>query len=346
MYLGVLAAAEWLFPAVFAAHAAGWLEATLILSVSFLVFSILDFNSESYIARVCYIIAGTQLACAGYFMLASIASVLVYFLLPWFRAFAPELFFSLAVIITIYGIINARILRTVNLNVALPNLPPVWRNRTAIMVSDLHLGHVLRDGFIQKVVRRINQLKPDIVFVPGDFFDGVKTTFDELAAQFKNVHAPLGIYFVSGNHEEIAGMQDCEQAIGQAGIVILEDAKTEVDGLQILGAAYHHETDDSVRQLFASFQIDRTRPSIFLKHVPNRIPLAAEAGVSLQLSGHSHQGQIWPGNLITKSLWKGFDYGLRRLGNFQIYTSSGAGTWGPPLRVFTKSEIVRITFHS
>src|SRR5581483_4104212 len=101
-----------------------------------------------------------------------------------------------------------------------------------------HFGHILKQGFGKKIVNKINSHKPEIVFIPGDFYDGEHTNFQELADEFKKIEAPLGIYYCSGNHEMYAGYTECEAAIKKAGIHILEDRLTEVHGLQILGLAY------------------------------------------------------------------------------------------------------------
>ena len=90
--------------------------------------------------------------------------------------------------------------------------------------------------------------------------------------------------------------------------------------------------------------IDPSKPSILLKHIPDHREAVEKSGINFQISGHTHHGQIWPFRYITKKIFKGFDYGLKSLNNLQIYTSSGVGTWGPPLRIFTKSELIKITF--
>ena len=117
----------------------------------------------------------------------------------------------------------------------------------------------------------------------------------------------------------------------------------EVEGLQIAGIAYKHETMLDFAKTLTSLNLNKNKPSILLKHVPKQLEEAEEAGVSLQLSGHTHFGQIWPGNLITKRYWKGYAYGLKKYKKMQIFVSSGLGTWGPPMRLFSKSEMVKIT---
>lgn len=157
------------------------------------------------------------------------------------------------------------------------------------------------------------------------------------------MNSQFGIYYVTGNHEAIAGYKICEDALQSAGVHILENQKVEVEGLQIGGLAYTHETDQSVRETLNTLNLDPSKPSILLKHIPSHVEEVAKAGVSLMLSGHTHQAQVWPFRYITQKVFKGFDYGLKTLNQLQVYTSSGVGTWGPPVRIFTKSEIVKIT---
>ena len=337
-------ALTYFFP-FFAVHEDSLLTTLILLSVSFLVLSLLEFNVESPILRYSYILSAIWIPTWFYLLLASFLSLIGSFIFPKSSVGLAATIYSCALALSLYGVINARVIRVTNLPIKLPNLPELWKGKTAVMVSDLHLGHVLRYGFAGRVIAKINHLRPDIVFIPGDFFDGVKTNFVDLANLFRAVKVPKGIYYVSGNHEQIAGYKVCEEAIAGAGIHILENAKVEVDGLQIVGTAYQHETVESLAELFAAMGIDRERPSIYLKHVPNHFEAAEQAGISLQLSGHSHRGQLWPGNWITRAIWKGYDYGLKKFGPaMQVFTSSGVGTWGPPLRVGSRSEVVRITF--
>ena len=339
------------FPALYT-HNTGILIACMVVSISFLGMTFADHVSENFLVTWGYILSSALLALAFYFLVISIPLLLIFAL----SSIAGQILGTIAVagsgLITIYGLINARIIRVVELKVKLPNLPEIWKHRSAIMASDLHFGHILNMGTAKKVAAKIRSLKADIVFIPGDFYDGGHTDFRSLANEFSGKSiAPLGVYFSSGNHELFAGYNLCEDAIKNAGIKILEDQKVEIDGLQIIGLAYHGdslsgqpETHESVKQKLSTIGVDRVRPSIVLKHVPNHMEAIEEMGGSLQLSGHSHQGQTWPGPLVTKRVWKGFDYGFKKLRNLQVYVSSGVGTWGPPVRFMTQSEIIRITF--
>jgi predicted MPP superfamily phosphohydrolase len=118
-----------------------------------------------------------------------------------------------------------------------------------------------------------------------------------------------------------------------------------VDGIQIVGVNYRDATHgEHFRKTLRRTGLDRGQASILLTHAPDRIQVSAEEGISLQLSGHTHHGQFWPWTLVAERMYGKFVYGLQRLGEMQIYTSCGAGTWGPPLRVGSRPEIVAITF--
>ncbi len=319
----------------------------MLLSVSFLGMSIVTFHRESKWLRMPYILSAIWLPTWFYLLMAALATIIVNAIWPAGTLITPKIIFGIALLLCLYGIINARITRVINLKISLPNLPEYWKGKTAIMASDLHLGHILRKGFAQRIIKQINSLKPDIVFLPGDFYDGVKTDFTYLAGLFKELKSTHGTYYVTGNHEEIAGYEICEKAISGGGIHILENQMVDINGLQVAGLAYYSEskeTPEGISQLISSMKLDPLKPTVLLKHVPNLVAAISKMGVHLQLSGHTHLGQVWPFRYATRRVYKGFDYGLKTLENYKIYTSSGAGTWGPPVRIFTKSEMVRIEF--
>jgi predicted MPP superfamily phosphohydrolase len=343
LYLCLLFIFPWLIP-----YKHALLSVLLLLSVSFLAFSFLEFKSDNIIIGVAYTLSGLWIVAWFYLLVSSLAACLAYLITSKSFPYVTSTFFIIALAVWVYGIINARILRTVELKIKLPNLPEYWKGKTAVMVSDLHLGHVLRKGFAKKIVAKINSFSPEIVFIPGDFYDGAKTDFASLANLFKEVKSPQGIYFCSGNHEMFAGYDECETALREAGITILENEKIEVNGLQIAGVAYNRnliqDTIVGFKGILEKLNLDKSKTSILLKHVPLQIEDVQGASINLMLSGHTHKGQVWPGSIVTKKFWKGFDYGFQWVGDLQIYTSSGAGTWGPPVKINSASEIVKITF--
>ena len=148
-----------------------------------------------------------------------------------------------ALLAGIAAIVNAAWTRVVRVTVKLPNLPAAWRGRTAALVSDLHLGHVRNAGFLRRIVRKLSQLRPDVLFIPGDLYDGTAVDLARLAKPWSEFSAPLGAYFVTGNHEQFSSPTKYLDAVRQSGIRVLENEKIVLDGLQIVGVHYHDSTN-------------------------------------------------------------------------------------------------------
>jgi uncharacterized protein len=331
------------------------LGATLfLLAFSFIAAALLGYSSSSLPVRLIYTFAAIWLGFLNYFFFAACFCWLVDLALlfsplapslPQYRPLIAGIFFSLAILTGIYGLLNARWVRIRRVTVQLPNLPPSWCGRTALLISDLHLGNINGPGFCRRIVALAARLQPDIVFLPGDLFDGVHADPSRLIAPFKDLSPPYGTFFTAGNHEEYGGETNFTHALIQAGIRVLINEKINVDGLQILGIPYadSHSPIHLRANLEALFP-DPALASILLNHAPHRLPIVEQAGISLQLSGHTHGGQLIPFTWFTRSAFGKFTYGLHRFGSLQVYTSSGAGTWGPPMRVGTHPEIVLLQF--
>jgi predicted MPP superfamily phosphohydrolase len=188
-------------------------------------------------------------------------------------------------------------------------------------------------------------MRPDILFIGGDLYDVEAVDLDRMIEPFSKISAPYGIYFITGNHEEFYDNTPFLEAVRRAGIRVLYNEMIDLDGLQIIGVDYRDaRREEQFRSILKEMGIAPHKPSILLKHTPFHLQVAREQGVSVQLSGHTHRGQVFLFRFITSRVYRGYDYGLRRFGDLLVYTSSGAGTWGPPMRIDTNPEIVVITF--
>ena len=309
------------------------------LAASFIVVSILSNKYDSIVTRFIYRASSVWLGFAMWLLLFSV--------LYWITdgIFSGWFVLTATLAMGIYGLIHADNIQITRYMIALPALPAAWRGKTAALVSDMHLGQVNGAAFAKKVSDQIESLRPDIIFVDGDLFDGVKVDVDAVVSPLSRLRAPHGIYFVTGNHEEFGANDHFIAAVRKIGIRVLDNEKVELDGLQIIGVDDHDSNiPGSFGRILSEMGIDRSRPSILVKHQPSLLAAAEEAGISLQVSGHTHRAQMWPLSYITRAIYKGYDYGLKRLGAMQVCTSSGAGTWGPPLRVGTRAEVVVLTF--
>ena len=320
------------------------------VSMSFLAASVLAFRHTNAVLRLFYRIAAVWLGLVSFLFFAAALSWIVIggaLLVGWHADFhrIVEVLFAAALVIGLFGVLNASLTRVRRITVRLENLPEAWRGRKAALISDLHLGHVRNGGFLRRIVAKVMKEKPDAVFVAGDLYDGTAIDEARAAEPLRELRAPHGTYFVAGNHEQFGDDSRFLRAVTGAGVRILHNEKVEADHLQIVGVPYNHATHDGhLRSVLQGIGVDRNRASILVTHAPDRPHVAEEAGISLQVSGHTHVGQFFPWTWVARRIYRQFAYGLSRIGKMQVYTSSGAGTWGPPLRLGSSPEIVLLQF--
>src|SRR5258708_4328109 len=238
VFQGVILAAHWfvyetwsLFWGPMSAAAQRGLAVSLaILGFSFLGVMLLAFRANNIFIRIAYRVAAVWLGALNFLVLASVAAWLAYgFVLTTSLQFPSRSIavatFGAAALVSAWGLANAHWVRVKKITVHLPNLPRAWRGRTAVLVSDLHLGHVHHRGFSHRIVRKIGSLKPDVVFIAGDFFDGTHVDARNVAAPWKYLRAAFGAYFVTGNHELFRGESVYLDALRPARIPVLRNAQ-------------------------------------------------------------------------------------------------------------------------
>jgi uncharacterized protein len=321
-----------------------------VLSASFLATSLLAFRYNNVLLRWLYTLAAIWLGALSFLFFAACACWVIYGVVRLAGAnvngrLLDVSVFGIAAAVSAYGVINAAWTRVRRVSIKLPNLPASWRGRKAALISDMHLGHVKNVGFARRMTAAINKLKPDIVWIAGDLYDGTAVDAKRAASPLKGLNPPLGTFFVEGNHEEFRDPAKFLDAVRATGVRVLDNEKTEVDGLQILGVPYKHATHaNHFGSVLQAMGIDRERASVLLTHAPDHVAVAEAAGIGLQVSGHTHLGQFIPYTWLAARMYREFVYGLNRIGEMLVYTSSGAGTWGPPLRVGSQPEIVLFEF--
>jgi len=285
---------------------------------------------------------------------------------PLSRGAAFSVAVALALSASTYGLWNANHPIVTSLEVEIQDLPEVWEGRTVVQLSDVHLGSVHGESFLGRVVDTVNRLDPEAVFITGDLFNGSCSDFDRFQDEFDGLRSRRGVFFVTGNHEGYAGLAAPLEFLKGTKIRVLDDECIEMDGLQIVGVSFpwFSRRARSVNPFDRGGCYRREKPSILLYHTPTdvhesygdretqqiqsyfspntRFSFAAEAGVDLQLSGHTHGGQMFPFGLLTRVLWNGFDRGVHRIGDLTLYVSRGTGTWGPPVRTGSRPEIVAV----
>lgn len=321
--------------------------AITFLASSFFFASLLIHWWENIATRSFYFLTGVWLGLVAVFIALAVVGWPVLLLGEKFSLglsgrWLGGLIVAVSLLVTGYGIFNAGRPVTRELEVRMNNLPEIWRGKVVVQITDIHLGAVHRPDFIEKVIARVNELKPEMVFITGDYYDGMDGQLDELARPLNDIKAPRGVYFVTGNHETYLGLEAVFAALGKTRVKVLNDETATVDGLSVVGVGYPPFGErKSLTEVLN--RLKPSRPAILLYHEPRQIEAAAASGlVDLMLMGHTHDGQVWPIEYISRLIYKKFVYGLYQVGDMIVYTSSGVGTWGPPLRTGNHPEIVAI----
>ncbi len=254
-----------------------------------------------------------------------------------------------ATLICVLGFFNAKNIVVTEYEVILKKtMPSAVR---IALISDMHLGTSIHGGDLEGIVEKINALSPDLILLGGDIYEE-RTTKEELSASyaaFSRLYAPLGVYFVPGNHEYNAqreGVMDLVSVflnLEAAGVSPLKDESVDLGAFYLIGRDdVKSFTRASVQTLFED--VDQDLPVIVLDHEPMELDEVKTAGVDLQLSGHTHAGQLFPGGPLMELVGiYDYAYGHHRAGEYQIIVSSGIGAWGFPMRVGSPSEIVLVT---
>ncbi len=262
------------------------------------------------------------------------------------NALGISLFLILSTVLA--GYLNAINPRFRNLEIVINKPANGIRELKIAMASDIHMGTIIGPRRMEKLVDSINLLKPDLILLAGDIVDEDlgPVIRQNLGESLRKLKAPMGVYGITGNHEYIGGADAAVSYLQDHGITMLRDSVIKVaDAFYIAGREdrdkprFSGKARMQVDQLLE--KIDKTLPVILMDHQPFDLQKAEAAGVDLQLSGHTHDGQIWPLNYITQAIFE-VSMGYKKKGNSHFYISPGFGGWGPPVRIGNRPEIVNI----
>jgi predicted MPP superfamily phosphohydrolase len=255
---------------------------------------------------------------------------------------------ALVGLIVFLGNLNKRNIETRTLEITIPKGESKLDSLNIVMASDIHLSPIDGERLLKRIVDKMNSLNPDIILLAGDIVDDKAEVLEDrgIGESFRRLNSKYGVYSINGNHEFINGVDSCVRYAEDFGIKFLRDSYILIDS-----SFYLIGREDSSMPQFTGMQrksleeivkdITDNYPKILLDHTPFKLEQAQQNKMDLQLSGHTHHGQIWPANLITKMIYE-ISWGYKKKGNTHYYVSSGAGTWGPPVRTGSSSEIVNI----
>ncbi len=259
---------------------------------------------------------------------------------------------SLAFGASVAGVVSVlRGPRLVRLRVAPARWTRALDGLRIVQISDVHLGAILGREFAESIVDSVNALEPDLIAITGDLVDGPVARMGGEAQPFSRLRARYGVYFVTGNHDHYSGADPWVELVRSLGIRVLRNERVSIEhggdsfdlaGIDDYRGGYGGTTSDLEKALVGR---DPLRPLVLLAHDPSSFRAAAREGVDLQLSGHTHGGQIWPFRYLVR-LAVPWVAGLYARAESQLYVSRGTGFWGPPMRLFEPAEITELTLSS
>jgi uncharacterized protein len=237
----------------------------------------------------------------------------------------------LVLILGTYAIVNASIIHIEEITVE-----NFGQNLDVVQLSDVHIGTLRNSGFLNRIIRKTNSLNPDMVFITGDLVDGSGKLSKETFSPLNKLKAST--YMVMGNHEFYEGENKVISYMVDANVTILRNKTVSEKGINIVGLDYSTDKEYIDKQL-KKIMVNNSKPTILLNHVPVGYESAEKYGVDLMLSGHTHNGQIFPFTLFAKLFFPKIN-GMYEIGDMKLYVSSGTGTWGPPMRLGSRNKIV------
>lgn len=347
-YLGGVGYLAWRIWSV-VANAPLWLRVlyallfTVVAALPFISLGIPDSVLPEWLRGANFLPVGsTWMLWMFYMIMALTLCDIAGWLVPSFHAKLPVAF-VLTLATMIYGYINYRNPHTEQIEISLDK--PIESTPIKIVaVSDMHLGKGTGKHALRRYVEMINDSRADLVVIAGDLIDNnidpvIRERMDE---ELSRIEAPLGIYLVLGNHEYISGAGRCIDFLSQTPIQLLRDSVAVLpNGVQLIGRDDRMNRNRlPLRELLS--QCDHSKPIIVIDHQPYNLSEVDAAGVDLQISGHTHHGQVFPLNILTSAIYEQ-SHGYRRWSHSHIYVSSGLSLWGPPFRIGTHSEMAVIT---
>jgi len=339
-----------------------YIKLFIVLALAYIAGRILERITVCWIADFLTWIGSYWLALMVYFLLMvvlidiiRVADHFLHFLPAIIRVNPAQTNFILGMvsigivfIIVVAGRINAVNPHVREISIDLPKKVNDGKDITIAMASDIHLGTVVGQKHLRHMIRMIDEIKPDLILFAGDVLDEDPGSLiqKDLGQCLKELHAPLGVYAITGNHEYIGGVTKAVEYLESHNITIFRDSVlTLPNGITIIGREdidsrrFNDKQRKSISELIKN--INPNSPTILMDHQPSNLNDAIDNNIDLQLSGHTHHGQLWPFNYITSKLFR-VSYGYENIQNTHIYVSCGFGSWGPPIRTTARPEIVKI----
>ena len=319
-----------------------------VLSISFTASMLLLRVAQNKITASFYAVSTIWLGMILWLFFATLLCVLLLKIVPFWNLWWSVGVLLVAIGINVYGVYHGFDTKVMYQTIPVANLPAAWEGKRAVFFADTHYGFIHTQSKARKDAQLIASLTPDAIFMAGDFFDGPIDDMNQFVTAYDTIVPSLGKYFVSGNHEAYADLLKSVTALKKGNFTILDnEGVLRVAGMQIVGVPYTTNTGSDIDTQMTQSRLvglSQSEPSIVLKHIPIGISAITDANSTFAFSGHTHNGQAWPFSLLVKKIYGKHAYGLSTEGSSTFYTTSGVGSWGPPQRIGTQSEVLVVTF--
>lgn len=306
----------------------------ILISLSFIITSTVERMIPNFVSRFFHIVSASYLGVLfiGFFVL--ILFEVLRFIIKLQNETWGAIIIAAIVLLSSFALINALFVRTNTIDVSLG----VKDDVKIMQWSDVHLGTIKNGPFLKELVEKTNNIKPDVLVITGDLFDGTAPLTKGMLSPINEIEAP--VLFVIGNHETYEGLDQITKMINDTNIKMLRNEMIEIEGIQFVGVDFS-EDRKYLEKTLPSIKYDQSKPTILLYHHPAEMQYSSEQGIGLHLAGHTHKGQIFPFNLLVKTVYPKIA-GLYDINGMKLYVSQGTNTWGPPMRLGSHSEITVI----
>ncbi len=306
------------------------------LTLGFPLATIIENMLPNIMTRVIYTISAFWMGMMMFFVFTLLLYEVVRLVVKLDTKIAGLTIIVFVVIVSIISAINAFGVTVKHLELPIEGLKDDIK---IAQLSDIHIGTIRNGPYLDKIAKKVNELDPDIVVITGDLVDGSAPLEPHMFDELNKVKGR--IFFVNGNHEVYEGVDKVYDLVRDTKIRILTNEVVSFDGIQMIGINYS-ESRSHVKEVLSGLDLNKTKPTVLLYHQPTEMKSAAEHGVDVMLSGHTHWGQIFPFNLFTYMVYRQYK-GLYNIDGMYLYVSPGTGTWGPYMRLGSKNEITCVT---
>ncbi len=313
----------------------GFYTLLVIAAISYPLSAMIERVVSNNLTRVFYTISSSWMGISFYIL----TFMGIYWIISFFIKIPGEvagiIVLGLSALLSGYSLINSTYLDVKRVEIPLNGLK---KDVKVVQLSDIHIGSIRNSKYMEKIVRKTNEINPEIIFITGDMVDGSARLHTHTFNAINKLKAPT--FFITGNHETYEGLDEVFRVLRNTDMNILRDKMIECKGIQVIGVEYSFERKH-MEKVLSKIKIDHEKPSILLYHLPTELKTVEEAGIGLQLSGHTHAGQMLPFNFLVRLMFK-YMKGIYKYKDTYLYVSPGTGTWGPPMRLGSRCEITEI----